>query len=75
MSILNRNELFYTALKLVVTQDNNPNWIFKTNLLHLDNMSTSLKSDNLIRPYIDVDSVYDYLKETAPYHVRFENYC
>ena len=36
MAVLDRNELFFTALKVAVAQEKNPYWIFKTNLLHID---------------------------------------
>ena len=75
MAVLDRNELFFTALKIAVAQEKNPYWIFKTNLLHIDNIATTIHSDNLIRPSIDLDSIYEYIDEALPFHDRFENYA
>lgn len=75
MAVLDKNELFYTALQIAISQEKDPYWIFKTNLLHIDNIATNIYSDNLIRPSINLDSIYEYIDESLPFHDRFENYA
>ncbi len=71
--LVDQNELFFSMLNFVVSEQKNPNWLFKSSYIYIKETNLPLTQDSL---YVsdNVDNVVNYIMDAKPYHTQIRDY-
>jgi len=70
---LERNELFFSMVKVAVSQHPYTDWIFKTSFLYLAGYNEQLTQSPIV--FKDqVDNIMSYIEDIKPYHVKVRDF-
>ena len=73
LDTIQKNKLFFSAVKSALKQNIGIDWAFKTSFLYLGGYSESLRQSPVA--FKDqIDNVISYLEEVKPYHVKIREY-
>lgn len=71
--IVDQNELFFSMLNFVVSEQKNPDWVFKSSYIYIKENNLPLSQDQLYIPD-QITNIIDYIVDSKPYHVQIRDY-
>ena len=71
--IIDQNELFFSLLNYVMSEQRNPNWLFKSSYIYVKENNVPLTQDQLYTPD-QVDNIIKYIVDAKPYHTQIRDY-
>lgn len=71
--IVNQNELYFAMLNYVMSEQKNPNWLFKSSYIYIKEDSIPLTQSQLYSPDT-ITNIIDYLDDAKPYHTQVRDY-
>jgi hypothetical protein len=70
---VDQNLLFFSIMNYVVSEQRNPNWLFKTSYIYIKENNLPLTQDNLYIPD-QINNIIDYIVDSKPYHTQIRDY-
>jgi len=70
---IDQNELFFSMLNYVLSEQKNPNWLFKSSYIYIKETNLKLSQDQLYVPD-QITNIIDYIKDSKPYHTQIRDY-
>lgn len=70
---VNQNELYFSLLNYVLSEQKNPDWVFKTSYIYIKENNIQLKKDALYIPN-QINNIVDYINDIKPYHTQIRDY-
>jgi hypothetical protein len=71
--LIDQNELFFSILNYVVSEQKNPDWVFKTSYIYIKEDNIPLTQDRFFVPD-QIDNVIDFIIDSKPYHTQVRDY-
>jgi hypothetical protein len=71
--VVDQNELFFSLLNYVVSEQKNPNWVFKSSYIFIKEDNLPLTQDQLFIPD-QIGNIIDYITDVKPYHTQIRDY-
>jgi len=71
--VVDQNELFFSMLNFVVSEQKNPDWVFKSSYIYIKENNLPLSQDQLYIPD-QITNIIDYITDSKPYHVQIRDY-
>ena len=71
--IVDQNELYFSMLNYVFSEQKTPNWAFKTSYIFIKENNIPLTQSNLYMPD-QIDNVINYIIDSKPYHTQIRDY-
>lgn len=71
--IVDQNELFFSMLNYVLSEQKNPNWVFKSSYIYIKEDNLPLSQDQLYAPD-QIQNIIDYIVDAKPYHTQIRDY-
>jgi hypothetical protein len=71
--IVDQNELFFSMLNYIVSEQKNPDWLFKSSYIYVKENNLPLVQTKLYSPD-NIDSVIKYLQDAKPYHTHIRDF-
>ncbi len=71
--IVDQNELFFSMLNYVVSEQKNPDWVFKSSYIYIKEDNIPLTQDQLYIPD-QINNIIDYITDVKPYHTQIRDY-
>ena len=68
-----RNTVFSAMLNFVLSEQRNPDWVFKTSMITVKEGVVELTQDRMYVPN-QVEDIIDYITDTKPYHTHVREY-
>ncbi len=72
-NVVDQNELFFSMMNYVVSEQKNPDWLFKTSYIYIKENNLPLSQDQLYIPD-QIGNVIDYIMDAKPYHTQIRDY-
>jgi len=67
------NLLFFSMLNYVLSEQKNPNWVFKTSYIYIEEANIPLAQSNFYIPN-EIDNIIGYIESVKPYHTQIRDY-
>jgi len=71
--IVDQNELYFSMLNYVTSEQKNLNWLFKTSYIYVKENNIQLTQDSLYIPD-QINNIIGYITDTKPYHTQIRDY-
>jgi hypothetical protein len=71
--VVDQNELFFSMMNFVVSEQKNPDWLFKTSYIYIKENNLPLTQDQLYIPD-QISNIIDYIIDAKPYHTQIRDY-
>ena len=71
--IVDQNELYFSMLNYVVSEQKNPDWVFKTSYIYIKENNIPLTQDALYIPD-QINNIISYIIDAKPYHTQIRDY-
>lgn len=71
--LVDQNELFFAMMNYVMSEQKNPNWLFKTSYIYVKEDNLPLSQTTLYVPD-QIGNVVDFIKDSKPYHTQIRDY-
>ena len=71
--IVDQNELYFSMLNYVLSEQKNPNWLFKTSYIYIKENNIPLTQSALYMPD-QIDNIISYIVDAKPYHTQIRDY-
>jgi hypothetical protein len=71
--IVDQNELFFSMLNFVMSEQKNPIWLFKSSYIYIKENNLPLSQDALYIPD-QIDNIISYIDDVKPYHTQIRDY-
>lgn len=71
--VVDQNELFFSLLNYVVSEQKNPDWLFKTSYIYIKENNIPLTQATLYVPD-QINNIVDYIIDSKPYHTQIRDY-
>lgn len=68
-----QNELYFSMLNYVFSEQRTPNWVFKTSYIYVKENNIPLSQSALYVPD-QIDNIIGYIKDVKPYHTHIRDY-
>jgi hypothetical protein len=72
-NIVDQNELFFSMMNYVLSEQKNPDWVFKTAYIFVKENNLPLTQSAVYSPS-QIGSVIDYIADSKPYHTKIRDY-
>jgi hypothetical protein len=72
-NIVDQNELYFSLLNYVTSEQKNPDWLFKTSYIYIKENNLQLTQDPLYIPN-QIDNIMNYIVDAKPYHTQIRDY-
>jgi len=70
---VDQNELYFSMLNYVVSEQKNPDWVFKTSYIYIKENDLPLAQGQLYVPD-QIDNIIQYITDAKPYHTKIRDY-
>lgn len=70
---VDQNELYFSMINYVLSEQKNPDWVFKTSYIYVKENDLPLTQDLLYSPD-QIDNIVSYIEEAKPYHTKIRDY-
>lgn len=70
---VDQNELYFSMVNYVLSEQKNPDWVFKTSYIYIKENDLPLTQSQLYVPD-QIDNIIDYINEAKPYHTKIRDY-
>ena len=71
--LVDQNELYFSMLNFVVSEQKNPNWVFKSSYIYVKEDNIPLDQPALYIPD-QIDNIISYIVDSKPYHTQVRDY-
>jgi len=71
--IVNQNQLYFSMLNYVLSEQKTPNWLFKSSYIYIRENNLPLLRDNLFLAD-QSDDIVKYIADVKPYHTQIRDY-
>jgi hypothetical protein len=71
--IVDQNELFFSMVNYVLSEQKTPDWVFKTSYIFIKEDNVPLEQSQLFLPD-QIGNIIDYIKDVKPYHTQIRDY-
>jgi hypothetical protein len=71
--VVDQNELFFSMLNYVLSEQKNPNWVFKSSYIYIKDNNIPLTQPRLFVPD-KLENIIDYIQDSKPYHTQIRDY-
>jgi hypothetical protein len=71
--IVDQNELYFSMLNYVMSEQKNPNWAFKTSYVYIKENNIPLTQTSMYIPD-QISNIIDYIVDSKPYHTQIRDY-
>lgn len=71
--VVYQNELFFSMLNYVLSEQRNPNWLFKTSYIYIKENNIPLTQSRLYQPN-QIENIMGYIRDSKPYHTQIRDY-
>jgi hypothetical protein len=71
--IVDQNELFFSMLNYVVSEQRNPDWVFKSSYIFVKENNKPLSQSKITVPS-QISNVIAYITDSKPYHTQVRDY-
>ena len=71
--LVDQNELFFAMTNYVLSEQKNPDWLFKTSYIYIKENNIPLMQDRLYTPD-EINNIIDFIKDVKPYHTQIRDY-
>jgi len=71
--IVDQNELFFSMVNYVLSEQKTPDWVFKTSYIFIKEDNIPLTQSQLFIPD-QIGNIVDYIKDVKPYHTQIRDY-
>jgi hypothetical protein len=72
-NIVDQNEVFFSMLNYVISEQKTPDWVFKTSYIYIKEDNVPLTQSTLYVPD-QIDNIIDYITDIKPYHTKIRDY-
>lgn len=70
---VDQNELFFSMVNYVLSEQKNPDWVFKSSYIYIKENNLPLSQGNLYVPD-QIDNIIKYIMDVKPYHTQIRDY-
>jgi hypothetical protein len=70
---VDQNELYFSMLNFVVSEQKNPDWLFKSSYIYVKENNVPLDQPALYIPD-QIDNILSYITDSKPYHTQVRDY-
>ena len=71
--LVDQNELFFSMINYVMSEQRNPNWVFKTSYIYIKENNLPLSQSQLYIPD-QISNIIQYIIDSKPYHTQIRDY-
>ena len=71
--VVDQNELYFSLLNYVYSEQKNPDWTFKTSYIYIKENNIPLTQSKLYMPD-QIDNIIGYINDVKPYHTQVRDY-
>ena len=71
--IVDQNELYFSMLNYVFSEQKSPDWVFKTSYIYIKENNIPLLQSPLYTPD-QIDNIIGYITDSKPYHTQIRDY-
>lgn len=71
--VVDQNELYFSMMNYVLSEQKNPDWLFKTSYIYIKENNLPLSQDQLFVPD-NINNVISYIMDAKPYHTQIRDY-
>jgi hypothetical protein len=71
--LIDQNELFFSMINYVLSEQKNPDWIFKTSYIYIKENNIPLTQDRLYVPD-QINNIINFITDSKPYHTQVRDY-
>lgn len=72
-SIVDQNELFFSMINYVMSEQKNPDWVFKSSYIYIKENNLPLTQPKLYVPD-QIDNIMQFITDSKPYHTQIRDY-
>src|SRR5690606_26060383 len=70
---VDQNELFFSLVNYVLSEQKNPDWVFKSSYIYIKENNLPLTQERLYTPD-QIDNIIKYITDVKPYHTQIRDY-
>lgn len=70
---VDQNELFFSMMNYVLSEQKNPDWLFKSSYIYIKENNIPLTQNQLFVPD-QIDNIINYIIDSKPYHTQIRDY-
>lgn len=70
---VDQNELYFSMINYVLSEQKNPDWVFRTSYIYIKENDLPLNQGQLYVPD-QIDNIIEYISEAKPYHTKIRDY-
>lgn len=70
---VDQNELFFSLVNYVLSEQKNPDWVFKSSYIYIKENNLPLSQERLYIPD-QIDNIIKYITDVKPYHTQIRDY-
>lgn len=71
--LVDQNELYFSMLNYVLSEQKNPDWVFKSSYIYIVENDIPLAQNQLFIPD-QIDNIISYINNVIPYHTQVRDY-
>jgi hypothetical protein len=71
--LVDQNELYFSMLNYVLSEQKNPDWLFRSSYIYIKENNLPLSQDTLYVPD-QINNIIDYIIDSKPYHTQIRDY-
>jgi len=71
--IVDQNQLFFSMLNYVMSEQKNPNWLFKSSYIYIKENNLPLSQSTTYIPN-QIENIISYITDSKPYHTKIRDY-
>lgn len=71
--LVDQNELYFSMLNFVLSEQRNPNWLFKSSYIYIKENNIPLTQTHLYVPD-PINNIIEYIQDSKPYHTQVRDY-
>jgi len=72
-NLVDQNEMYFSMLNYVLSEQKNPDWVFKSSYIYIKERNVPLVEDQLYIPD-QINHIIDYIVDAKPYHTQIRDY-
>lgn len=73
-NLVDQNKLFFSMVNYVLSEQKNPDWVFKSSYIFIKENNVPLTQDQLYVPD-QIDNIIQYINDAKPYHTHIRDYA
>lgn len=71
--LVGQNELYFSMLNYVLSEQRHPDWVFKSSYIYINESNASLSKQVLYKPD-QIGNIIEYITDVKPYHTKIREF-